>query len=332
MPTISVIVPVYRAEGFLHTCLDSILSQTFRDFEVLLVDDGSPDRSGEICDDYAAKDARIRVIHQENRGQADARNHGLTLAQGQWICYIDSDDAVHPQLLELLYQAAVEGDCPISMCAMLEAEELPEDFSQPKQLQYEILSMAEESLVSLYDADRYPGWVACAKLIRRDIVEGYPFTQGRIYEDNEAVCRWICRGQRLAQLPYSLYFYRSNPQSTTQSAYSVKKLDYLWALESILSYYRQIGYGRMAQRFFDRYVEAVVSACNGLQYELHRRDLAKQVERNCRRFAREEKLSLSRRQWELLLDTMHPRLAGLYWPAAGVGKRLSKIMRKGKET
>lgn len=331
MPTISVIVPVYRAEAFLHTCLDSILGQTFRDFEVLLVDDGSPDRSGEICEEYAAGDPRIRVIHQENQGQAGARNHALTLAQGQWICYIDSDDAVHPQLLELLHQAAVEGDCPISMCGMLEETTMPEDFCQPKQLRYEVLSMEESALAELYDADRYPGWVACAKLIRRDLVEGYPFTRGRIYEDNEAVCRWICRGQRLAWLPYDLYFYRSNPQSTTQSAYSVKKLDYLWALESIVSHYRQIGYMAMAQRFFDRYAEAVVSACNGLQYDLHRRDLAKQVEKNCFRFAKAQKLSLSRQQWELLLNTMHPRLAGLYWPVAAAGNKVRKILRKGKE-
>ena len=99
MPEISVIVPVYKAEAFLADCIDSILSQTFSDFEIILVDDGSPDNSGRICEEYAAKYACIRVLHQENQGQAAARNHALTHAQGQWICYVDSDDLIHPRML-----------------------------------------------------------------------------------------------------------------------------------------------------------------------------------------------------------------------------------------
>ena len=100
MPEISVIVPVYRAEAYLHACIDSILSQTFSDFELILVDDGSPDNCGAICDDYAARDSRVRVIHQENQGQAAARNRALAVARGDWVCFVDSDDTVHPQMLE----------------------------------------------------------------------------------------------------------------------------------------------------------------------------------------------------------------------------------------
>ena len=99
MPEISVIVPVYKAEAFLADCIDSILSQSFSDFEIILVDDGSPDNSGRICEDYAAKYEHIHVLHQENQGQAAARNHALTHAQGQWICYVDSDDLIHPRML-----------------------------------------------------------------------------------------------------------------------------------------------------------------------------------------------------------------------------------------
>lgn len=91
-PVISVIVPVYKAENYLHRCVDSLLAQTFTDFEVLLVDDGSPDRSGKICDEYAQKDKRIIVIHQENKGVSAARNTGLSMAKGEWINFVDSDD------------------------------------------------------------------------------------------------------------------------------------------------------------------------------------------------------------------------------------------------
>ena len=108
MPEISVIVPVYKAEAYLADCVESLLAQTFTDFEIILVDDGSPDNCGSLCDGYAAANDRISVIHQENRGQSAARNHAMTRAAGKWICFVDSDDLIHPQMLELLYRAVCE--------------------------------------------------------------------------------------------------------------------------------------------------------------------------------------------------------------------------------
>ena len=99
-PKISVIVPVYKTEAYLHRCVDSILAQTFQDFEVLLIDDGSPDRSGEICDVYAQKDRRVRVFHKENGGVSSARNCGLDNAKGEWICFVDSDDFLDTTYLD----------------------------------------------------------------------------------------------------------------------------------------------------------------------------------------------------------------------------------------
>ena len=99
-PKISIIVPVYKAERYLHKCVDSLLSQTFSDFEVILVDDGSPDRSGEICDEYVRQDSRVRVIHKRNGGVSSARNVGINVALGKWICFVDSDDYVMPCFLE----------------------------------------------------------------------------------------------------------------------------------------------------------------------------------------------------------------------------------------
>lgn len=103
-PKISIIVPVYKTEAYLHRCVDSILAQTFTDFEVLLIDDGSPDRSGEICDEYAKKDSRIKVFHKPNGGASDARNVGLDNAQGEYVCFVDSDDVVDKDFLEIFLQ------------------------------------------------------------------------------------------------------------------------------------------------------------------------------------------------------------------------------------
>ena len=343
MPEISVIVPVYKAEQYLASCIDSILSQTFTDFEILLVDDGSPDNSGSICDNYAAKYGCISVIHQENRGQAAARNHAMRYCKGDWLCFVDSDDLIHPQMLELLHNAAVSADAPISMCQMLEADALPDDFLHSQEASYQILTMDEETLLRLHDAEEYPAWVACAKLIRRELVEAYPFQEGRVFEDNEAVCHWICEGKRLAKMEHQLYFYRTNQGSTTKSSFSIKKLDYLWALESIIRYYDSIGFDRMRRRFWDRYVDAVVSSCNGMRYMLGREDVAREIEKQFRKFSREQSIQLSQPQFEALLDATHPKLIRYYWPIAGayktlreqglsgMGKKIMKHIKRGEQ-
>ena len=131
MPKISVIVPVYNVEKYLCECIDSILTQTFTDFELILVDDGSQDNSGKICDEYANKDHRITVIHQENQGQASARNNALAIAKGEWVHFVDSDDLIHPQMLEILY-ATVDETTQISMCNLYKDHVYPEGFCSYK--------------------------------------------------------------------------------------------------------------------------------------------------------------------------------------------------------
>ena len=115
-PIVSVIIPIYKVEEYLRECLDSVLSQTYENLEIILVDDGSPDQCGEICDEYATKDSRIKVIHKENGGLSDARNAGLDICTGEYISFIDSDDVVHPQFLEILYNTMHSADADISFC------------------------------------------------------------------------------------------------------------------------------------------------------------------------------------------------------------------------
>ena len=119
-PKISVIVPVYKAEAYLHRCVDSLLAQTYTDFEVLLVDDGSPDRSGEICDEYARKDSRVRVFHKENGGVSSARQCGMDYAQGEYTIHADPDDWVDSTMLEELYRKAKEEDADMVICDFYE--------------------------------------------------------------------------------------------------------------------------------------------------------------------------------------------------------------------
>ena len=115
-PDVSILIPVYNEEVYLPRCLDSIVGQTLQSWELLLVDDGSTDRSGSICDSYAARDSRIRVIHQENAGISAARNAGLAAAAGKYIGFVDSDDWIAPEMFQRLLTIAGETDCPLVMC------------------------------------------------------------------------------------------------------------------------------------------------------------------------------------------------------------------------
>lgn len=343
MSEISVIVPVYKAERYLAECIDSILNQTFSDFEVLLVNDGSPDGSGAICDAYAAREERVSVIHQENQGQAAARNHAMPRAQGKWICFVDSDDVIHPQMLELLYSAAQKSGCGISMCQMLEAAEMPASFLKPQEEAFEVVTMDEARLVQLHDADRYPGWVACAKLIRREYIEHHPFTPGRVYEDNAAVCHWLYEAKNVAVMEHELYFYRGNPDSTTKKTFTLKRLDYLWALEEIIAFCTNAGYFQLRERFLDRYAEAAAGDYRVVLRELNRPDVAKQIRLDAKSMIRKYDLHLSGTQLELLLDAMHPKLIRFYYPLEaahrtvkeqglrGLVNKAARKLRKGED-
>lgn len=321
-PEISVIVPVYNAEPYLPGCVDSILSQTVSDFELILVDDGSPDNCGHLCDEYALRDGRIRVLHQTNQGQAAARNHALAIARGKWVCFVDSDDAIHPQMLEKLKRAAEESGAPIAMCRMLEAPELPPDFFAPAEAGWERLSMAEKPLADLFDAGKYPGWVACAKLICRELVEDYLFQPGRVYEDNEAACHWIVAAKTVASVPLSLYYYRTNPDSTTQSRFALKKLDYLWALERIILFYDSVGYPELCRRFCGLYAEAASGYYNRVRQELGDSETAKKIRRSAWRLTR--RIAFTKPQLETMLCELNPGLARLYWLLEGAARTLKE--------
>lgn len=123
IPKISIIIPFYNVEKYIAKCIDSILTQTFTDFECILVNDGSPDNSPEICNEYAKKDERIKVIHKENGGVSSARNAGLNIAQGKWITFVDSDDWINDNYLKIMYDNAIKYDCDLSICGMQEFNE-----------------------------------------------------------------------------------------------------------------------------------------------------------------------------------------------------------------
>lgn len=323
-PKISVIVPVYNAENYLHCCVDSILAQTYAEFEVILVDDGSPDHCGEICDMYAQRDCRVRVIHQLNQGQAAARNHALEYAKGKWVCFVDSDDMIHPQMLELLYEAVVRNNSDMSMCGSAEGETVPETFSKKYCGQYDTVYVDESALVEMYDSKRYPYWVVWAKLIRKEIVQKHLFTVGRVYEDNAVVCQWGYDSKTMVTIPFPLYFYRINPTGTTKSNFSIKKLDYLWALEEIINFYISVNYTEMRKRFCKLYIETAA-----LYYEVMciqgNADKAGEIRSNIRSVFRNNKglVKLSKDSRVKVCNSLFPRIMRIYWLISAISKTIT---------
>lgn len=260
MPTISVIVPVYNVENYLKICVTSILAQTYSDFELILIDDGSTDSSGKICDEYAIIDNRIIVIHQTNQGQAAARNTAVQIAKGEWIHFVDSDDMIHPQMLEVLYNGAKLYNANICMCETVEDVNIPNCFyNSIDQVEYSTENVSEEYLNQLYSYGKHRYGIVCAKLIRKNIVSSVPFSNGRIYEDTAVVCQWIYMAQTVVNTDATLYFYRNNPISTINSTFSIKKLDMLWSINQTIEFYKKINYNRLLRRAFIAYMETAVT-------------------------------------------------------------------------
>ena len=182
MPKISVIVPVYKVEAYLQECVDSILAQTFEDFELILVDDGSPDNCGAICDAYAGKDSRVKVIHQENQGLSGARNTGIEASKGEFLTFVDSDDMVSPQYLEVLINLFCD-NTDVAVCgfkSFLDGTEYPIGRSAREMVR---VYSPKESLIELYNGNTLIPVNACAKLIRRSLLGDLRFPVGKLHED-----------------------------------------------------------------------------------------------------------------------------------------------------
>lgn len=281
MPEISVIVPVYKCEEYLDRCVNSILNQTFKDFELILVDDGSPDNSGKICDKYAEKDSRIVVFHKENGGQASARNLGVKNATADWLCFVDSDDAIHPQTLEKLYSVVISNDAKIGTCNLQQGEQLPEIFSKEiKDIPPEILILNEENLLNLAKNVRFYYWVVGGKILHKSIYEKYPLTEGRIYEDNAVVCKWLNEAGKIAILDEKLYFYYTNTLSTTKNEFTKKQLDILWAFREQIEFFASLGYRKMLEYLCTYYFEISANLHHRIKTENGNRKLLSTVKNN----------------------------------------------------
>ena len=235
-PKISIIVPVYQVEAYLPACLDSITAQTFRDFELILVDDGSPDTCGAICDAYAAAHSGTRVLHQSNAGLSEARNNGVKIAKGEYVTFIDSDDFVAPDYLEYLLSLAEKYNADV-VCGEKRTFSDGQDPVRAEAAGKERLIPAGQALSEIcYGKLPIYAW---AKLYRRALAEKYPYPAGQLYEDTATTYKIVGDAGRMVYGSRVIYYWRQRSGSITHSAIDERHFFGITAAKEQLAYMEQ---------------------------------------------------------------------------------------------
>jgi glycosyltransferase involved in cell wall biosynthesis len=258
-PLISVIVPVYNVENYLRACVDSIIAQTYNNLEIILVDDGSPDNCPAICDEYAEKDSRIKVIHKENGGLSDARNAGLSVMTGEYLMFVDSDDLLPKNAVSALYNLAVEYNSELVIGnhrKFVDSTDL--DDSDLKSNKASCLSKTE-SICHMFQN----GCASWGRLYRADIHNSVHFPIGEINEDEAIVLKILDKCNKVVITDECVYHYRTRPESITTSSFSLKKLDWYRHCKANLEWIRE-HYPELEEYAAVRYRSSIMYSLNEL--------------------------------------------------------------------
>lgn len=236
-PLISVVVPIYNVEPYLMRCVKSVQGQTYQNLEIILVDDGSPDRCGEICDELAKADERIIVIHKQNGGLSDARNAGAQAATGKWITFVDSDDWISPHMVRRLWETCSRHGSQITVCDCVRTKKEKREKSFVPSRRPMRWSGVEATRIMLYQ--KYFDTSACAKLYPAALVKKYPYPVGRQYEDLFTTYKLLLAVERVAYIHEPLYLYWYNPNSIMNQSFSTKMFDEIDAIQEIEAFIKK---------------------------------------------------------------------------------------------
>ncbi len=240
---ISVIVPVYRVEGYLHRCLDSIILQTYKNLEIILVDDGSDDNSPAMCDELALKDPRIKVIHQENKGLAGARNTGLIAATGDFVAFVDSDDYINHGMYENMMEQITKHDADLAICDIKYVFDgnFPVEPPDDKEgLEIEMIDGHQaQFLMCRTLRDRILYTVAWNKLYKKELFKGITYPEGRIHEDEARTHEILYNAEKIVYINRKYYYYFQRQDSIVSSLANLKRFNLIDAYTDRLHFYRR---------------------------------------------------------------------------------------------
>lgn len=227
---ISVIVPVYNVENYIDECIMSILGQTFKDFELLLIVDGCTDSSRERCESYIPLDSRVRVIWQDNNGVSYARNVGIASSHGEYLTFIDSDDIVNPFYLEHLYHGVIAHSAEMCMCWFRKFSDSVPKFENQQYTEKRIIT-GREACYYIDAQENRVSTTPCMKLYKRSLFENILYPVGRIHEDEAITHQLLYNAKTIVELDECLYYYRDTPNSIMTSSFSIRRYDAVIALE-----------------------------------------------------------------------------------------------------
>ena len=306
-PLISVVVPIYKVERYLSACVDSIVNQTYSNLEIILVDDGSPDKCPEICDEYAKQDNRIRVIHQENGGLSAARNAGIDIASGDFLTFIDSDDFVAKNYVELLYNGVFKFDADISIATFF-------TFSKEDELKIYCNDLPFEEITKEECFRRYGALKAelsmsfisaCNKLYKKDLFASVRFPMGKLYEDAFSTYKLLDKAKRIVFTLTQLYYYRMNPLSILGQSFREKHLEMVEAFRSGFDFFDEKGQNEIASLFIPPMLMREIYCWWGVRFVLKNKkkagDVLNDYRKNCRKLKCKKNVGLS---WFILFKVI----------------------------
>lgn len=324
---ITIVVPVYNVEKYLSRCVDSILDQTYTDFELLLVDDGSPDNCGEICDEYAKKDDRIFVVHQNNGGLSAARNTGIDWFYKQnrsdYITFVDSDDWLHPDYLKILMNGVTEKDLKICACNYKRVTtELPHQNYDENG--YEVTS-PEDFLVNHSWQYNY----AWGKLYHKSVFEDVRYPVGKNFEDTFTTYKVLHKCEKFAYIDLQLYYYLRNEQGISRSPWKPSELVIFDAMQEQMQFYKE----KNLQKAFDKEFQLFVHhhAYQIVRIKENKEDLKKnkatlkEIKKALRKYLKENKAIFNVHNMTYSYEAAYPITMKLY---ALASKIKAKILRK----
>ena len=240
MPMLSIVIPVYQVRTYLKRCLESVLSQTFKNYEVILVDDGSTDGSADLCDEYAQKYPVMKVIHKENGGLSSARNVGIDAASGEYIMFVDSDDVIHRQLAEIEMNAIKVQNADAAVCCFrrFSSDEEIAGLSDLETDQCTLITGMEAESMLLENDTQTHFTSSCGKIYRKELFEGLRFPEGRLFEDEFLIFKLYYRCKKIAVIQQEMYFYFINNAGITRTLTLNKRFDEYDAQSARIEFFR----------------------------------------------------------------------------------------------
>lgn len=309
---IGVVIPVYNVEPFLRRCVDSVLAQTYKNIDIILVDDGSTDQSGMICDEYSEFDSRIHVIHQKNAGLSGARNTGIDWlyknSDFNWIFFIDSDDWIHEKTCQILYEAVYQYKRKISVCNYELTDGVMPIFN------------INAVNVQVYDVEDFNvrktlnSTLAWGKLYHKSLFTDIRYPIGKIHEDEYTTYKVLFKEQSLVFVDLPLYAYFNNISGITKSKWKPSRLDAIEAIENQISFFDNNSYYNASKKSKYKLIDTLASQIFNITEKEHikyKKRLRKVLRKKIRIYSKEGVINFNNNKF--YYEQAYPNIMGIYW-------------------